>query len=280
MPTAATRVAAVIGSPIRHSLSPTIYNAAYRALDLDWLFVAFEVAPGNGEAAVRAIPTLGLIGMAVTMPHKEDAARACDELTADAAALHAVNSVRLTDDGRLLGDSTDGEGFVRALREAGHDPAGRAVLVLGAGGAARSVVLALGRAGAQTWVAARRQEAAAAAADLAADAMAPGLSWPPHEAVLSGADIVVNATPIGMGGDPATPIPTRWLHAGQVVADLIYHPLETPLLAAARAAGAATVDGLGMLVHQAALQVEGWTGGPAPVAAMAAAARAELASRS
>jgi shikimate dehydrogenase len=277
MPTAATGVAAVIGSPVRHSLSPAIHNAAYHALELDWLFVAFDVAPGNGEAAVRAIPTLGLVGMAVTMPHKEDAARACDELTADAAALHAVNSVRLTDDGRLLGDSTDGEGFVRALRAAGHDPAGRRVLVLGAGGAARSVVLALGRAGCEVSVAARRAPAAETAAGLAPGAKP--VEWSEASALAATADVIVNATPIGMAGDPDSPVPAGVLGTGQVVADLIYHPLETPLLAAARAAGAATVDGLGMLVHQAALQVEGWTGRPAPVAAMAAAARAELAAR-
>jgi shikimate dehydrogenase len=162
-PTATTRVAAVIGTPIRHSLSPAIYNAAYRALGLDWLFVAFDVPAGEGEAAVRAISTLGLVGMSVTMPHKEAAARACDELTADAAALAAVNSVRRSDDGRLVGDSTDGEGFRRALVEAGHDPSGQRALVLGAGGAARSVVLALGRAGCDVAVAARRPEAAAGA---------------------------------------------------------------------------------------------------------------------
>ncbi len=276
-PTAATRVAAVIGTPIRHSLSPVIYNAAFRALGLDWLYVAFDVPAGEGEAAVRAIRPLGLVGLSVTMPHKEAAARACDELTSDAAVLSAVNSVRLSDDGRLHGDSTDGEGFVRALREAGHDPTGRRVLVLGAGGAARAVVLALGRAGGVVTVAARRS----GAAELAA-AFAPGgaaVAWEEAAAVARTSELVVNATPIGMAGDPATPLPAEALRAGQVVADLIYHPLETPLLAAARAAGAAAVDGLGMLVHQAALQVEGWTGRPAPLAEMAGAARAALVAR-
>jgi shikimate dehydrogenase len=276
-PTATTRVAAVIGTPVRHSLSPAIYNAAYRALGLDWLFVAFDVAEGEGEAAVRAIRPLGLVGMSVTMPHKEAAARACDELTADAAALRAVNSVRLTEDGRLLGDSTDGEGFVRALREARHDPDGRRVLVLGAGGAARSVVLALGRAGCEVTVAGRRAEVAGAAAALSPGAAA--IAWSDAATAATGVDLVVNATPIGMGGDPTSPVPADALRAEQVVADLVYHPLETPLLTAARAAGAATVDGLGMLVHQAALQVEGWTRRPAPLAEMAAAARAELDAR-
>jgi shikimate dehydrogenase len=151
------------------------------------------------------------------------------------------------------------------------------VLVLGAGGAARSVVLALGRAGCDVSVAARRAAAAATAAGLAPGAKAVG--WSDATALAATADLIVNATPIGMAGDAESPVPAPALGAGQVVADLIYHPLETPLLAAARAAGAATVDGLGMLVHQAALQVEGWTGRAAPVAAMAAAARSELAAR-
>jgi shikimate dehydrogenase len=277
-PTATTRVAAVIGTPIRHSLSPAIYNAAYRALGLDWLFVAFDVPAGESEAAVRAISTLGLVGMSVTMPHKEAAARACDELTADAAALAAVNSVRRSDDGRLVGDSTDGEGFRRALVEAGHDPSGQRALVLGAGGAARSVVLALGRAGCDVAVAARRPEAAAEAAALAPGAAA--IRWQDAGTAARSAALIVNGTPIGMAGDPALPLGASLpVGPGQVVADLIYHPLETPLLAAARKAGAATVDGLGMLVHQAALQVEGWTGQPAPVVEMALAARQELAAR-
>jgi shikimate dehydrogenase len=275
-PTATTRVAAVIGTPIRHSLSPAIHNAAYRALGIDWVFVAFDVPAGEGGAAVAAMRTLGLAGMAVTMPHKEGAARACDDLTADAARLGVVNSVRLADDGRLVGDSTDGEGFVRALREAGHDPAGRQVLVLGAGGAARAVVLALGRQGSKVVVAARRENAALAAAELVPGAVAS--TWPPHEGLLARADIVVNATPIGMAADPRSPLDAaEAFRPGQVVVDLIYHPLETPMLAAAAAAGAATVNGVGMLVHQAALQVEGWTGRAAPLPEMWAAARAALA---
>ncbi|MDQ1519259.1 MAG: shikimate dehydrogenase, partial [Actinomycetota bacterium] len=242
----------------------------------DWVFVAFDVPAGEGEAAVRAVRTLGLTGMSVTMPHKADAARACDELTPDAAALGAVNSVRLTEGGRLVGDSTDGEGFRRALIEAGHDPAGRRVLVLGAGGAARAVVLALGRVGCDVTVAARRVEAAAAAASLA-----PGgrtVEWASLEAMVQAADVIVQATPIGMdgAGGGATPFDPELLRPGQVVADLVYHPLETPLLAATRARGAAAVDGLGMLVHQAGLQVERWTGRPAPIPAMFAAARSQL----
>jgi shikimate dehydrogenase len=274
---AATRVAAVIGSPVRHSLSPVLHNAAFRELGLDWVFVAFEVAAGEGAAAVGAMRPLGLAGMSVTMPHKADAAGACDALSDDAAALGSVNCVTRRPDGSLRGDSTDGEGFRRALLDAGCDPAGAAVLLLGAGGAARAVALTLGRAGARLVVAARRTEAAAAAA-----ALAPGATvvpWPDRHDALGATDLVVQATPVGMGGDGASPLEPAALTARHTVAELVYHPLETPLLRAARARGAAGIDGLGMLVHQAALAFELWTGRPAPVPVMAAAAGAALAGR-
>ncbi len=282
MITGATRLAGIIGDPVRHSLSPLLHNTAYAELGLDWVYLAFPVPAGDAAAAVDAMRALDLVGLSVTMPHKTDAAAACDELTDDAAALRSVNTVTLLEDGRIHGDTTDGEGFVRALREAECEPAGARVLVLGAGGASRPVVLALARAGARVTVTARRPDAAAAAAALAG---APTVPWAERDAAVAGADVVVNATPIGMGpigmgsaatDDGAVPIAPDALRPGLVVADLVYHPLETPLLAAARAAGGQVVDGLGMLVHQAALQVERWSGQPAPVAAMRRAVRARL----
>jgi shikimate dehydrogenase len=265
-----TRVAGVIGDPVRHSLSPALHNAAYDALGLDWAYVAFEVAAGAAAGALVAARTLGLVGLSVTMPHKAAAADACDELTSDAAQLHSVNTVTVLGDGRLRGDSTDGEGFVRSLRAAGHEPNGRKVLLLGAGGAARAVSVALHRAGAHVQVAARRPEAAAHVPD------ATPVAWDARNEVVRAVDVVVNATPIGMGGDPSVAV---GVHAGLVVADLVYHPLDTPLLRAGRAANAETVDGLGMLVHQAALQVEQWSGRDAPVETMRAAALRQLRDR-
>jgi shikimate dehydrogenase len=265
----ATRVAAVIGSPVAHSRSPAIHNAGFAAAGLDWVYVALEVPPGSGADAVRAAAALGLGGLSVTMPHKADAADACDELTPAAATLRSVNTVVVRDDRSTLGDSTDGEGFLRALADEGLDPSDRSVLLLGAGGAARAVAAALVGRGARVAVAARRP---GAAAELAA--MQPGVGvapWP-GAGVPTTADVVVNATPVGMGTDPGLPVEPR---ADQWVVDLVYHPLETPLLAAARAAGATTIDGLGMLVHQAALAFERWTGVPAPLAAMRAAAAVE-----
>jgi shikimate dehydrogenase len=267
-----TRVAGIIGDPVRHSLSPDLHNTAYRALGLDWVYVAFEVPAGQTTAALDAARALGLAGLSVTMPHKTDAARACDSLSDAARRLRSVNTVTPQPGGTLRGDSTDGPGFVRSLRDAGCDPARTPTLVLGAGGAARPVVVALAEEGAQVTVTARRPDAATAAAALVDGATVP---WIERDAAARDAALVVNATPVGMG-DGALPIPATALRAGQVVADLVYHPLETPLLAAARAAGATTVDGLGMLVHQAALQIEQWSGHAAPVATMREAVREVL----
>jgi shikimate dehydrogenase len=183
-----------------------------------------------------------------------------------------VNTVSMGEHGRLIGDSTDGEGFLRSLRDAGHDPTGASVVVLGAGGAARAVARALGRAGALVVVCARKPDSAAVAAGLAAGAAVP---WDERSRVAAEATFVVNATPVGMG-DEELPLPLEALHAGQVLADLVYHPLETALLRGARDRGAVVVDGLGMLVHQAALQIERWTGRAAPIAAMRAAAEHTL----
>lgn len=269
--TGTTRVAAVIGAPVRHSRSPAIHNAAFQARGLDWVFTAFEVAAGQGADAVASMRALGLAGLSVTMPHKDDAAWACDELTPDARALAAVNTVVVQPDGRLLGVSTDGDGFLRSLGDVGFDPAERRALVLGAGGAARAIALALGRAGAHVTVAARRREAADAVAGLVLTACQQAESAAIGVDDLSGAELVVNATPVGMRGE-APLIGLDALNACRLVVDSIYHPMETPLLTAARQAGIPTANGLGMLVHQAALAFELWTGVDAPLDVMHAAA--------
>ncbi len=263
----ATRVAAVIGDPVRHSLSPRLHNAAYRALGLDWVYVAFEVPDGRAPDAIDAARALGLVGLSVTMPHKTAVASLCDDLTPAAAALRSVNTVTLAP-GRVEGDSTDGAGFMRALERDGVDPAGRSVLLLGAGGAARAVALAVGASGAAVLVSARRPEAAAAAAGLAGGEVVP---WEDRAATAATVDIVVNATPVGMADDPEAPLPAECFTPAHLVVDLVYHPLETELLRHARARGARVLGGLGMLVQQAALQVERWSGRTAPVDAMQAA---------
>jgi shikimate dehydrogenase len=277
-PAGSTAVVAVIGDPVAHSLSPVIHNAAFAALGLDWVYVALPVPTGRGTEAVASLPALGLRGVNVTMPHKADAAEACHALSDEARRLGVVNTVVVRPGGELWGTSTDGEGFVRSLLDAGVDPAGRRTLVLGAGGAARAVVLALARSGATITVAARRPEAAGDVTALAGDGGSL-VALADVAAHAAGCDLVVNATPVGMAGDPGLPVDPAVLPAHAVVADLVYHPLETPLLAAARARGLTVVDGLGMLVHQAALAQVAWTGVEPPVAVMREAARTVVAAR-
>lgn len=274
MISARTRVAAVIGSPVRHSLSPAIHNAAFAAGGHDWVYVAFDVAPGGAAAALLAARTIGLGGLSVTMPHKQDVAAAVDVLDGAAAALGSVNTVVVGDDGRLSGHSTDGAGFVASLGEAGVDVAGAHVVVVGAGGAGRAVVQAVAAAGAaRVTIVNRTASAADEAAALAGSAGSVG----DHRAIAT-ADIVVNATSLGMG-DGRLPFDPDLVGEGHVVADLVYHPLRTALLAAAAERGARTVDGLGMLVHQAALQQQLWLGVAPDTTVMRAAAERELAAR-
>jgi shikimate dehydrogenase len=289
-----TAVAGVIGDPVEHSLSPALHNAAFEALGLDWAYVAFPVAPGDVRAALAGAVALGIRGLSVTMPHKQAVAEAADERTVTVERLGAANTV-LFRAGAAVAHSTDGAGLLADLVEgAQFDPARRRCVVLGAGGAASAVVLALAEAGAASVVVVNRT--ADRAARVAALAGGVGRVGSPDD--LEDADLVVNATPVGMEGGDASPItssdaipamsaPSTALDAagtvtaplgarlarGQLAVDLVYAPPVTPFLADAAAAGAATRNGLGMLVHQAALQFELWTGERAPVDVMWAAAR-------
>jgi shikimate dehydrogenase len=265
--TGSTRIVGVIGDPVGHSRSPAMHNAAFDALELDWVYVAFPVRRGAGAAAVRAVATLGLAGLNVTMPHKADAAAACDDLSSEAAALGAVNTV-VNADGMLAGHSTDGDGFLGALVDEGIAVAGQRAVVVGAGGAGRAITHALGRVGAHVTVAARRPDAARSAVSLAPGGVAAGLD----ELAVERFDLVVNATPVGMDGEPP-PFDTTQLHDGQFVFDTVY-PAETPLLRAARGRGVRAAGGLGMLVHQGALSFSLWTGVEPPLEVMRAAASA------
>ncbi len=266
---ASTTVVGVIGDPIAHSLSPRLHNAAFAALGVDWVSVGFPVAEGRAGDALAGARALGVRGLSVTMPHKEAVAGLVDQCTPLADRLGAVNCV-VFDDEATLGDNTDGPGLVAALRRGvGFDPAGRRCLVVGGGGAARAAVAALADAGAaEVVVVNRTPERATAAAALAAPVGRVGV---PTDA--SRCDLVINATPIGMGGPdreepPTWPVDPMLLEAGQVVVDLVYHPLTTPWMEAAGSRGARVANGLGMLVHQAALQLAAWTGLEPPVEVM------------
>lgn len=266
-------MAAVIGHPVAHSLSPSIHNAAFRSLGLDWVYVALDVPEGQVPQAIAGVRSLGVAGLSVTMPHKSEVARHMDRLTADAELLGAVNCVQRVGD-ELVGDNTDGEGFLRSLRADGaFEPQGHSCVVLGAGGAARAVIVALARAGAAEVVVVNRDQtrAEAAAALAGPSGRVAGL-----EAVRE-ATLIVNATPVGMGADWRTiPFDPSSIHGRQVIADLVYEPRQTSLVRAARERGAVAINGLGMLVQQAAVAFERWTGREAPVGLMARVAGSQL----
>lgn len=270
----ATRVAGVIGDPVRHSLSPAIHNAAFAEAGLDWAFLAFEVADGDAPAAVHAARVLGIDGLSVTMPHKATVIEALDRLTPTAERLGAVNAI-VREGSELVGHSTDGAGLVDALAfDEGVRVEGKQCVVLGAGGAARAVILALADAGAaQVVVVNRTAGNAERAAALAGEVGTVGT-----QDAVAAADVVINATPLGMVGQAdASAVDPALFHAGQLFVDLVYAPPVTPTMRAARAAGAHAVGGLGMLVHQAAHAFTLWTGQDAPLPAMSAAAMAALA---
>ncbi len=279
MITGSTRAAGVIGLPIRHSLSPALFNAAFTASGLDWAYLAFEVPEGAAGLAMAGMRALGLEGLSVTMPHKAAVIDALDDLTDDAAALGAVNCVA-RQGVRLVGHNTDGVGLLDALRlDEGIDVDGRRFAVLGAGGAGRAVVRSLASAGAAAVVVVNRSPGPAEEAARLAGAI--GRVGTASD--VSGADVVINATPLGMGVVVSTsgaseplPVDPELLSPGQVLVDLIYHPAVTPLMAAARARGVQTVNGLGMLIHQAAHAFRLWTNEEPPLEAMSAAAVAAL----
>jgi shikimate dehydrogenase len=251
-----------------------IHNAAFAATGLDWVYEAFDVGADEVAAFVARAAAEGFGGLNVTMPDKEAAAAAVDRQTADAEALGAVNTVIFGGDAITVGDNTDGPGFLAALAADVPELAlgGAHVGVVGAGGAARAVILALGRAEVASIVVVNRTRARA----VAAVELAPAVARVGEAADLAGLDLVVDATPAGMGGADELPFDPDLLGPDQVVCDLVYWPLETPLLREAAARGARAVNGLGMLVHQAAGSFERWTGVDAPVEAMTAAVRAEL----
>lgn len=272
-----SRTVGIIGWPVEHSLSPAVHNAAFAALGLDWVYVPLPVPLGELEPALEGLVALGFSGANVTMPHKTQSAERAHRLSDDARRLGAVNTI-VVEEGRLRGHNTDAPGFDRFLRrDVGFEPAGRSALVFGAGGAARAAALALARAGAAAITVAVREPARAAGLADALDGMPTVVAAVPlAEAPDVRADLIVNATPVGAGGE-SLPLPP--IGSGTVVVDLLYHPEATPLQTAARRAGATAFGGLGLLLHQAALSFELWTGSPAPLDVMSAAALAELADR-
>ncbi len=280
---ARTRIVGIIGDPVAQSLSPQMHNAAFAALGMNWRYLAFRVPAGALSAALRGVGGLGLAGVNLTVPHKEAAAALVDELDPVARQVGAINTVRSME-GRLQGFNTDVAGVLDALAVDGQVVvAGRACVVIGAGGGARAAAFGLAGAGASRLTILNRTVSrarglaqmvghAAPHCRVDAEVLAPASV----ERTLEEADVLVHATvetmsaAMGGGGGRA-----EWLGAvgrrarpGMTVLDMVYTPVWTELLTAARTAGAVTVSGLAMLVHQGARSFELWTGRPAPLDVM------------
>ena len=266
----------LIGNPVEHSLSPPMHEAAYNALGMDARYVTFEPAQGAGRAAVESAATLGVRGLNVTIPFKQDVLGAV-EPDALAARIGAVNTIDCTT-APLTGYNTDAAGVRRAFAHHGVPLAGDAVVV-GAGGAGRAATVTLAAEGMTVTVANRTVEKATTLAGDVSDAHAlgtaegHGLDALPD--LLDGADVLVNATSVGME-ENRSPVPAGALHGDLAVLDAVYTPLETRLLREAAAAGATTIDGAWMLLYQGVEAFERWTDHEAPVEAMNEALRSAL----
>lgn len=256
------RVAGVMGWPVSHSRSPRLHGFWLREHGIDGAYVPLPVRPEDFTAAVRALPKLGFAGANVTVPHKEAALAACDEVSPLARRIGAVNTLVCRPDGSLYGDNTDGFGFLENLRAGcpGWRPEAGPAVVLGAGGAARAVVAALLDAGCpQVRLTNRtRDRAAELAADLGGAIEV--VAWEERSQALADAGLLVNTTTLGMTGAPPLDLALDSLPAAALVTDIVYAPLVTDLLARAQARGNAVVDGLGMLLHQGRPGFEAWFG--------------------
>jgi len=277
-----TRLVGIVGYPLGHTLSPAMHNAAFAALGLNNVYVPVEIRPEDFHSVVEDLARAGFLGFNVTMPYKEDVLTHLDDVASYAQIAGAVNTVQCVD-GRLVGYNTDGRGFIAAIeQDAGFEVKGSSAVVFGAGGAACAAVLSLALAGAAAISIVNRD---VERAERLAERVRQRFSscdlraMSPSEALaeaMSQATLLVNATPVGMKASPGTPLDPALVSAEHLVVDMVYDPLETEFLAAARKKGARTMNGLGMLVYQAASAFEIWTEREAPVDVMRKAAEAQI----
>ena len=272
-------VAAIIGYPVSQSLSPAMHNAIFHQRKLDWSYVAMEVREEALPGIMQTLSSTSLLALSVTMPHKEaifeildNASTSFGEIDESARAARSVNTIAISG-GRLIGSNTDGDGCCNAIGQTGVDIAGSRVVVVGAGGTARAIVATLARRGASDVAVINRTESRAQ--DVIASTNVARIGTVDD---IANASILINATSVGMGNQE-TPVDATRLHSDLAVLDAVYHPLETTLLRDAKRAGAKTVDGLWMLVHQGALQQLAWFKEIGDVQLMRQAAVDELAVR-
>ncbi|MHC3129171.1 MAG: shikimate dehydrogenase [Candidatus Bathyarchaeota archaeon] len=276
-----TRVCAIIGDPVEHSLSPVMHNAAFKKLGLDLVYVAFTVTRNELKDAISGARSLGLRGLNVTMPHKNAVMSYLDETDSTAKAIGAVNTI-LNEQGKLIGYNTDGNGAMRALKENGISTDGKKILILGAGGAAKAIAYQAAQEVEELVILNRTSEKAEKLAELLrkkfGNKVKGGtLSADVLNKEIKTTDILVNATSVGMHPDVnRSPVPSDLLRSGLCVMDIIYNPLETKLVTDSKMVGAKVVLGLEMLLYQGAVAFEIWTNCPAPVEVMKEAALNEL----
>jgi shikimate dehydrogenase len=256
------KIAGVIGWPVAHSLSPRLHGYWLQTLGIDGAYVPLPVAPENISDALRALPKLGFAGANVTVPHKEAALAAVDEVSEIANRIGAVNTLICKSDGTLYGDNTDAFGFIENLRAGAPSwrPDSGCALVLGAGGAARAVITALIDAGVTEISLSNRTLARADDVAQYIGGNVAVVPWEARDTAAEGVTLLVNTTTLGMTGKAPLEMDIRALADDAVVTDIVYAPLQTPLLASAHARGLTTVDGLGMLLHQARPGFEAWFG--------------------
>jgi len=265
-------VYALIGDPIDHSMSPTIQNAAFRSTGLNAIYVPFRVESAGLRFAIQGLKSLGVRGFNVTTPHKTAMLRYLDEVETKAAEVGSINTVKSIE-GTLTGFNTDGAGGLNALKEVGISPGGKSILLFGAGGAARAIAHTLAGHQCEITLVNRTISRAQRLASLLRmkfdiQANCVPLSSQSMRGKVESADIILNASSMGMAGNGDVPVPKKWLRSDQCVFDIVYRPVRTMLLRNAVLAGARTVDGLDMLVNQGACSFSIWTGKKAPVSEM------------
>jgi len=272
---AETKVCAVLGHPIGHSLSPELHNAAFAARELPYVYVAHDVEPGRVAAALEGVRVMGYRGLSVTIPHKIEAMHAVDWVDETARGIGCINTV-VNEDGRLLGYNSDGRGALGALRQADADPKGCDVLMLGSGGAARAIAVTLAREAPParfTILGVVPDELARLVSDVQSQTDTPivGRDFTDESLArqMATADILLHCSPVGMHPkEDASLVPARLFHDRQTVFDVVYNPRRTKLLQDAAAKGCRTVEGIEMFLGQAIVQFELWTNQPAPVEVM------------
>lgn len=267
---AETKLIGLIGNPVKHSLSPEIHNRAFQVCHLNMRYLAFAVEPEFLESAVKGMAALGFGGFNVTIPYKELVMPLLDKVQKDAKIIGAVNTVVIKG-GKLHGYNTDGIGFIRSLEEKGISPAGKNIVIIGAGGAAKAVGIALALREAKSIVIANRtfshaRDLSCKIAELGVKSGAVDTDWLKEEENLKTADIVINATPVGMLIKEDSPLfSLNMLPKGAVVCDLIYGPRKSKLIQEASDLGYVAIDGAGMLIYQGAEAYRLFTGLTPPV---------------